>query len=200
MNYTGERPTLSQEIMPSRKRYKSILPFCLNKRVYDYGCGIGHGTYFLSKFAQNVKGYDISYEAIDEAKKAFPEIPFSYIFFPEELVNFDILTIVEIIEHIEKEDVHNLLKNISQNIQTVVATTPNGDLFSYHPQSVSERRGFHIWHYTEDELNELFKKYFSFVEIYGDLRDPARSGTHASYTLYASNTPWKNSWLDELYF
>jgi 2-polyprenyl-3-methyl-5-hydroxy-6-metoxy-1,4-benzoquinol methylase len=199
MEYTGERPTLDHEILPSRMRYKSIIPYCLDKRVLDYGCGVGQGTYFLSKFTRSIIGIDTCREAVEDALKAFPSIKFATSATLADLENTDVVSMVEVIEHIEKESVGRLLDSLSHQVSTLVATTPNGDLFQYHPMTYAERRGFHVWHYTEDELKALFHRYYSFVEILGDLRDPALSGVHTSYTVYASNFNWKPGWVSNLY-
>ena len=54
MDFTGERPSFDQEVEGSRLRYKSILPYILNKKVIDYGCGIGLGSHMMSFFAEKV--------------------------------------------------------------------------------------------------------------------------------------------------
>lgn len=202
MEFTGERPTLQAGIRDSRMRYKSIIPFCLNRNVYDFGCGVGQGTFFLSKFVKTITGYDPSIEAINEATKAFPGISFVSEFNTKHFECVEIITMLEVIEHIEKPVVEPLLKTFSERNSDLVVTTPNGDLFCYHPQNISERRGYHVWHYTEDELKNLFKKYFKFVEILGHLRDPLllTSGSFTGYTVFASNKiSWKEEWLNNLY-
>jgi 2-polyprenyl-3-methyl-5-hydroxy-6-metoxy-1,4-benzoquinol methylase len=202
MNFTGERPTLQEGILASRMRYKSILPFCLDKNIYDFGCGIGQGTFFLSKFSRTIMGYDPSKEAIAEAVQAFPGISFVSEFNLEDLKHIDRMTLLEVFEHIEKPEAEELLKTLSENVGELVVTTPNGDLFPYHPQNLVERRGYHLWHYTESELRNLFRKYFKFVEITGHLRDPLLSsaGNFTGYVIFASNKiTWKEEWLTELH-
>jgi 2-polyprenyl-3-methyl-5-hydroxy-6-metoxy-1,4-benzoquinol methylase len=111
MNFTGERPTLQEGILASRMRYKSILPFCLDKNIYDFGCGIGQGTFFLSKFSRTIMGYDPSKEAIAEAVQTFPGITFVSEFNLEDLKHIDRMTLLEVFEHIEKPEAEELLKN-----------------------------------------------------------------------------------------
>jgi hypothetical protein len=67
----------------------------------------------------------------------------------------------------------------------------------YQPKTIQERRGFHVWHYTIDELKELFKKYYSFVEVYGHLFDP-RINKYTSYVIYGNNKiEWDDRWLKD---
>jgi 2-polyprenyl-3-methyl-5-hydroxy-6-metoxy-1,4-benzoquinol methylase len=181
-------------------RYKSILPFCLDKNIYDFGCGIGQGTFFLSKFAKTIIGYDPSKEAVAEAIQTFPGISFVSEFNMEDLKQVDRVTMLEVFEHLEKTEAEELLKILCGN--ELVVTTPNGDLFPYHPQTWAERRGYHVWHYTESELRDLFRKYFKFVEITGHLRDPLlpSAGNFTGYVIFASNKiAWKDEWLTDLH-
>lgn len=197
MNFTGERPTLDNEIESSRVRYKSVLPFCFNRHVVDFGCGIGVGSFFLSHFAKFVIGYDVSREAIAEALKITGR---SNLIFTD---NFDVLLdehfterifcLVECLEHLENCQVHDLLTKIKN--YDIVCTTPNGDYFKYHPQTIQERRGYHVWHYTKNELEALFKQYYSFVEVYAHIYDPQIS-QYTSYMIFATNNiTWNNMWL-----
>ena len=185
MNYTGERPTIEMGIEASRMRYKSIIPFCIDKNVYDFGCGIGHGSSLLSEYAKNVTGYDVCHDAIDEAKNNFKRDNLIFVFDPSK-DQFDIVSSVECIEHIEKERLEELIRQFIDQSTSFVGTTPNGDFYPYHPLSVGDRYGFHTWHYTYKELYELFKKYYKFVEIFGSVKDPSIL-PFIGYTIFASN-------------
>ena len=203
MEFTGERPTLEHEIQSSRIRYKTIIPYCINKRVLDIGCGVGHGSYLLSHFALHVTGIDVSFEAISEAKQTFKASNLTYLH-SKHLDNIselhvNLISMVEVFEHIEPELVTNFL-TIAAKIKEIVLTTPNGDLFTYHPATKEERRGYHVWHYTREELIELFGKYYKFVEIYAHIFDP-QINQYTSYMVYATNHEnwdWGNSWLTKV--
>lgn len=190
MNFTGERPTLESGTEASIIRYKAILPFCLGKKVFDYGCGIGHGSYFLSQYVRSVCGYDASLTALREARNNFSRenLSFSDFYYNTIFRDYNIVSMVEVIEHIEKEQLEELFRNMSKEIKECVLTTPNGDLYPYHPQNLEERRGFHVWHYTENELKEFFNKFFNIVEIYGCARDLRLFGeTYTTYLVYMKN-------------
>lgn len=211
MIFTGERPTFENGLESSRMRYKSTLPFCINKNVVDFGCGIGIGSFFLSKFANHVIGYDISKEALNEAslifsnlKEPIKNLQFMYHFenviitcehrdFHSTISN-TIFNIIECIEHIEKNDLCILLNTIKKF--DIICTTPNGDYFKYHPMTMDERRGHHVWHYTKIELEQLFKQYYKFVEVYSHIHDPIIN-QDTSYMIYATNRiNWDDSFIN----
>ena len=191
-----ERPILSElgSLWTSRMRYKTIIPYCIGKSVLDFGCGIGHGSYILSHFAARVVGYDKS-SVIDEARTIFKRYNLS---FTSDLANdsCDILCAVESIEHLEKDELNKLLDRFKDKV--FVGTTPNGNYFHYQPMTVEQRRGFHVWHYTEDQLLDLFGRYYKFVLVTGCVMDP-RIKVHTGYTILASNLAWDGSWDNREY-
>jgi SAM-dependent methyltransferase len=195
MIFTGERPTLEHEIYSSRIRYKDIIPYCLNKKVLDFGCGIGQGTFFLSHFVKEITGYDCNPTAVSEAAATFNNIQFKNDF--SNFDQYDIISMVEVLEHLEKNDFRDLLNKI--NKIDFVGTTPNGDFLIYRPQDIKDRIGYHTWHYTKKELEDLFKVYFRFVSITGHAYDPKLSH-FTGYTIFASNKiNWYDSWLTDIF-
>lgn len=196
MNFTGERPTLEHEIYSSRIRYKDIIPYCLNKKVLDFGCGIGQGTFFLSHFVNHITGYDCDPAAVSEATTTFKTIQFTNNI--PYYNQYDIINMVEVLEHLEKSDFKDILNTI--NVVDFVGTTPNGDLLVYRPQTLSERIGYHTWHYSRKELEDLFNTYYKFVSITGHAYDP-KLNNFTGYTIFASNKiAWKDSWLKDTFF
>lgn len=197
MDFTGERPSLDQEVEGSRLRYKSIIPFVLNKKVIDYGCGIGLGSHMMSFFAEKVLGFDFCKKAVEEASRVFksPNLTFVDILHTEYFCKYDIVAMVEVLEHLEKVDLESFLRIYSQCIPEIACTTPDGITMPYQPKTMQERRGYHVWHYTLKELEDLFKKYYIFVEIYGHLYDH-RIDQNTSYVIYASNkVKWEDAWI-----
>jgi 2-polyprenyl-3-methyl-5-hydroxy-6-metoxy-1,4-benzoquinol methylase len=191
MIYTGERPTQDQkdQIESSRLRYHSILPFCSNKSIFDMGCGIGSGTHYLAQHTnQKVVGYDCCEEAIQEAKRTFKlsNLSFSTIKPDNWLTGFEVISMIEFIEHLQHDEAIDLLTLIAKRKHALLAlTTPNGDVFSYHPANEYEYRGFHKWHFTYQEF-EFLKSIFDFVEIYAHMYDPAIQ-KFTSYTVIANH-------------
>jgi 2-polyprenyl-3-methyl-5-hydroxy-6-metoxy-1,4-benzoquinol methylase len=174
MNFTGERPTIGHEIESSQWRYKSILPFCKDKSILEIGCGIGHGTYLLAQHTKRfVRGYDPCQEAIDEAKSTFGQSNLGFTngdYLKEYIKDCDIVVMVESIEHFLHDEAISLIDSIRTRGKELVITTPNGDVFPYHPKSQEEFRGFHKWHYKYEELKQVLS-IFPLTEIYGSVYD-----------------------------
>jgi 2-polyprenyl-3-methyl-5-hydroxy-6-metoxy-1,4-benzoquinol methylase len=168
MNYTGERPTEEHGKDGSLLRYHSILHLCKDKRVLDFACGCGIGTRYLKPYCDLIIGYDHNKEAIQEARRLSPDIDFySDLNELEEQPNLIVMN--EFIEHLETLDLEHLLESFKSDC---CGTTPNGDVFRYHPKDLSERRGFHTWHYTYIELVNLMSKYYKHVVVNGAIWDP----------------------------
>lgn len=78
--------------------------------------------------------------------------------------SYDAAVCVEVIEHVEEDDV--FVKNISKVIKNggwAYFTTPNGD---YIKNEGPNKNPDHIRHYTKQELESLLQKYFSKVEVH----------------------------------
>jgi len=151
-----EQPTREEELGPSKWRYEAILHHCIGKNVFDFGCGSGHGSRMLVEVAKSVQAWE------KDAKVFKPREGVSFTDTP---TNVDIIIAVEVIEHIEKEEFHALLKKWSVEYPEIALTTPNGDFFQYHPKGLSERRGYHVWHYTKEELYALFSEHYDSVRV-----------------------------------
>jgi SAM-dependent methyltransferase len=191
MEYTGERPTVEYGLVSSRMRYKLLVPHILDKKILDFGCGVGHGSYLLSQYAKSVVGFDRNKESITEAQKRFvrPNLRFvSEGTWQHKLANsgLDIIASVECVEHLEKPHLITLLRFCSDLVPSFVCTTPNGNLFSYQPKTRAERRGFHTWHYTYGELVKLFGQFYSYVDVAGHAFDPVLQ-KYTGFTVFATN-------------
>ena len=120
---------------------------------------------------------------------------------------------IEVLEHIEPDEIDNLISLFSKRVSSIVLTTPNGDFYPYHPRTKEERSGFHLWHYKEDELKDLFLRHYKFVNIFGCVREPniciadqvlntgqqviaGPVGLHLGYLLFATNSiQWNDALL-----
>ena len=183
-----EQPTREEELGPlyeiffsasrdSKWRYEAILHHCINKNVFDFGCGSGHGSRMLSVVAKSVQAWEKHSEVYR---------PREGVTFTDNPTNVGIVTAVEVIEHIEKEDLRILLKKWSESYSETVVTTPNGDLFPYHPKDKSERRGYHVWHYTRKELYDLFEEFYGNVKVHDVIWDGVRE-KFTAYKVYGAS-------------
>jgi 2-polyprenyl-3-methyl-5-hydroxy-6-metoxy-1,4-benzoquinol methylase len=185
MSTTIERPETEEDIKGALSRYKMMSPLCKNKRILDFGCGMGYGTSFLSNFG-SVVGIDYDKNVVKKAGEKYPNIQFDSIVTSEKLKNIDIICSMECIEHLEKDDLNSLLRLFSSCVPEFVGSTPNGDMFPYRPKTKESRRGFHVWHYTHEELIALFKQFYDIVEIYGGAFDPnSHVAKYTSHLIYA---------------
>ncbi len=197
MKFTGERAVLGYGgIANSRMRYKDLLPYCINAKILDFGCGVGHGSHMLAEFAADITGYDIAVDAIEDAKQNFSAKNLRYTshWDPELLLHDrDLVVSVECIEHPEKNDLVTLLELCSQKVPSFACTTPNGDMFPYHPKTPEERvrhmaLRYHVWHYTYQELYELFGRFYKFVTVTGNGFDPnPKIAKFTGYSVFATN-------------
>jgi len=196
MTTTEERPKLNQnggdgDFINSRRLYHGAAPYIIGKSVLDFGCGYGHGSYFLHPWALKITGFDLHKPVVDKANELFGSETLRYTHDLESLTEpIDMVISIEAIEHLEKDDLDKQLAWFASKAPSIYCTTPNGNVFPYQPKTKAERRGYHIWHYTETELVVLFRKHYSFVDIHAVLRDPRADhpkGRWMGYAIYASN-------------
>lgn len=182
-----QRPVLNSEkidgdFINSRRLYHGAACYVAGKSVLDFGCGYGHGTYFLHPYCLKITGYDYEAGVVEKAKSLFESPTLQYTNSLDDQV-YDIVVSIEAIEHLEKDALDRQLAWFAQKAPSIYCTTPNGNVFP-------EPSKYHIWHYTETELIVLFRKHYSFVDIHGVLRDPkaeAPKGRWMGYAIYASN-------------
>lgn len=179
----AERPDLSGgDFMNSRRLYQGAASFVIGKSVLDFGCGLGHGTYFLHPYTAKIVGYDLHQESVDKATELFGSRTLTFTSELFSVENADIVVSIEAIEHLEKEDLVKKIEHFASIAPSIYASTPNGNFFPYRPQTKAER-GYH-----EDELRDLFGRYYSHVWLHGVLRDPnSRVNQFVGYALYATN-------------
>jgi len=188
----AERPELSGgDFTNSRRLYMGAAGYCMGKKVFDFGCGRGHGTYLIHPYTLGITGFDLHGESVREARELFGSATCKYVDDFEGVYNnntFDIVVSVEAIEHLEKEDLVTKLGQFKRMAPSIYATTPNGNFFPYQPQTKAQRRGYHVWHYTEDELKDLFGRFYEYVFIHGVLRDPNPAvNQFVGYAIFATN-------------
>lgn len=177
MEFTGERfipdyvdhTSLFEEHMA---RYYWAGQFVRGQRVLDLGCGTGYGSYYLSQQdARLVVGSDVDEQAIAYASSHYraPNLCFAQSDarrLPLSGQAFDLVVSFEVIEHLpEVTDylvgVHNLLTPQGW----LIGSTPNRLVFS--PDSERPHNRFHYQEYSPDQLEDLLRKVFEVVYIWG---------------------------------
>lgn len=151
-------------------RWKSIEKLIMeisksNKlNIADFGCGRGWLSNKLSAYGE-VTGFDISEEAINNAKNAYPNIRFVCLDASQPIDNefsnkFNLVLSSEIIEHIIDQKVY--LQNIKFLLcdgGNFVLTTPNGIWKSvfYVGERLNWKQPIENWR-TSDELKKLISE------------------------------------------
>ncbi len=149
-----------------RGRYWWAAQLAEGRAVLDAGCGTGYGTEILAAAgAKSVTGVDISQEAIDSARAAFPgpssefsladlhELPF------EEGV-FDLAACFEVIEHVEEQQsVIRELHRVLRTAGVLAISSPNRNV--YPPGNP-----YHTHEYVPEELEQALAKEFAHVKLY----------------------------------
>jgi SAM-dependent methyltransferase len=95
------------------KTFLKHMPEDKNAAIMDVACGAGHFMYFLKKMGyQNVVGIDISTEQLDLAKQmgvSTVEEADLFTYLPEHAGQYDMILGNDIIEHLNKDEVLQLL-------------------------------------------------------------------------------------------
>ena len=131
-----------------------------NKKVLDYGCGSGYGTYMLSQHFGTSIGVDISETAINFCKSNFKNENLKFEILdttvqPFEDHSFDNIFSFQVFEHIPLEMTTEYVNRIWHMLKpsgVAILTTPNSKNY-YGGRS---RNKFHIKEYTIAELESIF--------------------------------------------
>ena len=107
-----ERIKLAVEMLPER-----------NKKVLDIGCGRGISALFLKNMGCEVKGIDISEEAVKHTKDKGIDAEVIDITIEELKGKYDIITCFEVLEHLTNP--LGVLMKIKNNAETFIISLPN---------------------------------------------------------------------------
>jgi 2-polyprenyl-3-methyl-5-hydroxy-6-metoxy-1,4-benzoquinol methylase len=138
-----------------------------DRRVCDVACGVGYGSFYLSKWASEVAGMDISEKAIKWAWHYFKNDNVSFYCvdgskdWPVE-EQFDVITSFETLEHIaEPRDFLRQVKGHLANDGVLYMSVPNG------PRDKSKTDNpYHLHYFTEADLKVLIGEFFGEVSFY----------------------------------
>jgi len=160
MKNTGERTIPDQfNLYEFERIYRLVSDLYGNKSkiALDYGCGSGYGCSLLSARFGKVIGIDVSAEAIDYCRDAYPQEfrVFDPSQQPFEDQFFDYIFSFQCFEHVPLELTSQYIRNIWQMLKiggVSVVTTPN----AYNYRGGFSGNPFHIKEYTKTELATLF--------------------------------------------
>lgn len=192
----------------TRTMYEYVKDYCMKKAldhpqypkyvwkptIVDVGCGCGVGSNILSQEADFVWGIDKNKESVKFAQECFTrqkngiyynsQVTFDNIDIikdDREMMVFDIVVAIEIIEHID--DYKTFLKNIirfakqkkgSYNVESgpteFFISTPNRN--NRHIRQDKPYNKYHVREWTQEEFIDVLSKFFENIEIMDSLGRP----------------------------
>lgn len=174
LEFTGERfvpgPEMDYRLVVTHEhRYHYALEFTRGQVVLDFGCGEGYGVEILSRNADRSIGYDPSNVAISHARKRWAGYPVEFTSRSDDVATLagsvDVVTCMEVLEHAADPDtVLGPIKHIMSANGILLLSTPNK--LKYQDERKNDNP-FHVHEYYYDELNELLRKYFLNVWVFG---------------------------------
>lgn len=195
---------------PTRNIYNFIKDYCRQKgmahpqwpkfiwmpKVVDVGCGCGVGANIVSEAADFVWGIDKNEQSIKFAQECFTRVKNNFYYHPQitfdcfdflqdtrEVMKFDIVLAIEIIEHIydARGFVQALIKKFAKRDKRGNLDTANPTEFfisspNRNNKSISKSGPpsniFHIREWTSGELLALLSEYFQSVELFNAVVEP----------------------------
>ena len=153
-------------------RYVFAMQFLsAESEVLEIGCGYGHGALLLSLWAKHVTGIDYSAEAIEAARKLFeqyPNHPVEVHELPGERLGelnhqFDIVTALEIIEHMDVAGGKVLIENAKKATKDTGAFIISTPFIDFRGPTYWK---FHQHEYYLNELKGLLQHQFKHVKAF----------------------------------
>lgn len=170
-----KKPTISkriiyQEIIRLLDEYLAVEK-CGQKTLLDVGCGAGH---FISKLIDNgslkISGADLTNKTIDFLSQKFSQATFHKINYSEPITNpnqYNIITAIEILEHIPHARQPVFIENISKSLLPggrLLLSTPNLARAHMMPPSFRTTQPVEDW-LTIDQLVNLLSPYFEDIQV-----------------------------------
>lgn len=177
MNNSEDRITVSKNINDEIGNYNHLmhiatyqyalaLAYANGKRILDYGCGSGYGSYMLASVADHVTAVDINENALNYAINHYKSTNLIFKTINEiSDEKYDVITSFQVIEHVsdEKEYIIHLKKLLHPNGLLLLSTPDKKNrLFKFiqKPWYVP-----HFKEYTYKDLYNLLSIYFKEVEL-----------------------------------
>lgn len=142
---------------------KSISSINKKSNILEIGSGLGYLTYSLYKDGyENIKGLDISKEAVAQATKTFGDHYINEDLFAFSNKNselYDAVILTEVIEHIDEPLVFiRSIKNLLRKDGVIILTTPNKSFWPSWLNWYTDFPPVHCWWFSEDSFKSISSK------------------------------------------
>ncbi|MEK3675532.1 class I SAM-dependent methyltransferase [Paenibacillus sp. FSL R10-2771] len=176
MKYTGERFIPDNDGLEIEAehvhRYKAITSGLKNLKVLDAGCGTGYGSLFMSQYAKEVIGIDISQETItwceehysDQKNLKFLQASLENLPFSDS--EFDCIVIFEVIEHVDAQIQNMFLKEAKRILKPdgiLIMSTPNRSIYT---DKSGYTNPYHIAEFYINDFKEYLNQEFLYTKLY----------------------------------
>jgi len=174
IEFTGERvvpgqvdPDLWAEHL---SRYALATRWARGSQILDIGCGAGYGTAELASQATRAVGVDLSPEATEHARRAYPSsnvhfVPASATALPFADATFTLITAFEVIEHLD--DWRALLAEARRVLHpdgVFLVSTPNKRYYT-ESRGTSGPNPFHTHEFEYTEFQKALADFFPYTTL-----------------------------------
>lgn len=173
MERTFERHILTNYFKSDAEFYNHLMhiatyqfgsKYAKGKRVLDYGCGSGYGSFILSNVAEKVTAIDTDKDTIEYAKSNYSASNLDYKNISKLNEKFDLITSFQVIEHVDN------VKNYIAQLRSLLK--PNGYVLLSTPERKNRlfkyiQKPWNIYHkreYSEETIRRQLMKIFDKIE------------------------------------
>jgi len=149
---------------------------CRGRSVLDSGCGLGWGSFLLSRFAARVVAHDRDPDVVEFARRTWPADNIEWLAgdcLDERFLagrRFDVVTSMETIEHFHREDAARYLAWITSRLEPdgLWIGTSGFPPTREEAEQLAARNPHHPHIFTEQEFLTLLRQHFSRAAIIGN--------------------------------
>lgn len=175
INYNGERiirNKIPYDIWRLHfERYIFAKDYVVNSTILDVACGTGYGSNYLSTYAKEVIGGDISSKAITYSQNYYKKTNLAFFGLdahklPFQKRVFDAIVSFETIEHLPRP--RNFVLECVRVLKKhgiFICSTYNRNILT--PRWTSPLNPFHKQEFTQNEFSNLLRQHFEEVKLYG---------------------------------
>ncbi|WP_321474015.1 methyltransferase domain-containing protein [uncultured Paludibaculum sp.] len=175
VEFTGERLVpgqVDQDLLNEHlSRYAFAARLARHKRVLDIACGMGYGSFELSKHAAKVVGLDVSDEAVVAASERYQASNLQFLTAPAQHIplddqSFDLIVAFEVIEHLSDWDalLAEARRLLAPGGQFIVST-PNKEYYAETRREVGPNP-FHVHEFEYGEFHAELSRFFPSVTMF----------------------------------